>query len=255
MDDLKLNQASSCEPCSPAPGTLPVSETFASIQGEGKLTGVPSWFIRVSGCNLRCVWCDTPYASWDPEGEVLPVDDVAEQAIGSGLRHVVLTGGEPMIFGGVTPLCETLRRAGMHITIETAGTVNRDVAVDLMSISPKLANSTPTDREGGRFAERHEALRINGGVLRALFDRGRAAGPDGAQLKLVVQSSDDLAEIDEIIRMIGDVRADEVLLMPEHIDGEPDGRLVAELVRICMDRGWRYCDRLHIRLFGARRGT
>jgi 7-carboxy-7-deazaguanine synthase len=160
-----------------------------------------------------------------------------------------------MIFGGVTPLCETLRRAGMHITIETAGTVNRDVAVDLMSISPKLANSTPTDREGGRFAERHEALRINGGVLRALFDRGRAAGPDGAQLKFVVQSSEDLAEIDGIIRMIGDVRADEVLLMPEHIDGEPDGRLVAELVRICMDRGWRYCDRLHIRLFGARRGT
>src|SRR5512138_2527058 len=119
-----------------------IAEIFHSIQGEGKLAGVPSVFVRASGCNLRCVWCDTPYASWDPEGEHLAVDEIVRQVVDFGSQHVVLTGGEPMIMPDVAEVCAKLREAGKHVTIETAATIWKPVAVDLASLSPKLANST-----------------------------------------------------------------------------------------------------------------
>src|SRR5689334_3094147 len=139
-----------------------LSELFYSIQGEGKLTGVPSVFVRTSGCNLRCSWCDTPYTSWKPEGEELSLDEILERVAGYPARHVVVTGGEPMIAPEIVPLTERLRARGLHITIETAGTVVAPVACDLMSISPKLANSTPE----GPWAAQHERLRIQPRVLR-----------------------------------------------------------------------------------------
>ena len=79
---------------------LRLSELFTSVQGEGGLVGVPSVFVRLSGCNLRCVWCDTPYASWNPEGPTLDADEIADQALATGIRHAVITGGEPMLFDG-----------------------------------------------------------------------------------------------------------------------------------------------------------
>src|SRR5215211_2456212 len=103
-----------------------ISEIFFSVQGEGKLTGVPSVFVRASGCNLRCQWCDTPYASWQPEGEDVSVDRIVEQVVGYPAKHVVLTGGEPMIMPDIGPLCAALKGRGYHITIETAATVYKD---------------------------------------------------------------------------------------------------------------------------------
>src|SRR5271170_4272381 len=100
-----------------------LAEIFYSIQGEGKLTGVPSTFVRVSGCNLRCVWCDTPYASWAPEGEDAAVSEIVDRVRGLGARHVVITGGEPMIMPEIGELCEALKGAGHHLTMETAATV------------------------------------------------------------------------------------------------------------------------------------
>ena len=100
-----------------------ISEIFHSVQGEGELAGVPSVFVRTSGCNLRCAWCDTPYASWNPEGEDLPVDVIVEHVNGFGSRHVVLTGGEQMIARDIHLLSARLRDLGQQITIETAGTV------------------------------------------------------------------------------------------------------------------------------------
>ena len=100
-----------------------ISEIFHSIQGEGLLAGVPSVFIRTSGCNLRCRWCDTPYASWNPEGEEMGLKVIMERVSGYDCRHVVLTGGEPMVASGIRELAAALRSAGMHITIETAATV------------------------------------------------------------------------------------------------------------------------------------
>src|SRR5438067_7497385 len=121
-----------------------ISEIFHSIQGEGELTGVPSVFIRTSGCNLRCDWCDTKYASWHPEGTEMSVEDVVSRVLQFRCDYCVLTGGEPMIAKDIHILAERLRSAGKHITIETAATVlPRGIACDLASLSPKLSNSTP----------------------------------------------------------------------------------------------------------------
>ncbi len=106
-------------------------------------------------------WCDTPYASWNPEGEDVSVAEIVRQAESFGARHVVVTGGEPMIMRDILSLCELLKTKDFHITIETAATVFESVAVDLASMSPKLSNSTPTIREGGRFAVAHEQHRLN----------------------------------------------------------------------------------------------
>src|SRR5436189_374600 len=100
-----------------------LAEIFHSIQGEGKFSGVPSVFIRTSGCNLRCTWCDTPYASWNPEGGELEVTAILEKVRAFGARHVVVTGGEPMVARGIHELLAALREDGRRITIETAATI------------------------------------------------------------------------------------------------------------------------------------
>lgn len=242
-------------PGSPA-GTLLVSETFLSLQGEGKLAGVPSYFIRVSGCNLRCGWCDTPYASWSPEGVVRTVDSLVAEAAASGAGHVVVTGGEPMIFAAVESLAAGLRAAGLHITVETAGTVHRDVACDLMSISPKLANSVPGTAEkpdardpGGVWRARHEQRRIDIAALQALV-----SGYPERQLKFVVSAPGDLAEIEALLARIRGWSDGDVLLMPEGV-APPTQDVRRWLAAECVRRNWRYCPRLHIELFGNRRGT
>ena len=123
------------------------------------LAGTPSVFVRTSGCNLRCVWCDTPYASWEPEGKDVALEEILAQVARYRAHYVVVTGGEPMIAPEIVPLSEALRQMGLHVTIETAGTVFAPVDSHLMSISPKLANSTPLDREVGRATRpaAHEA--------------------------------------------------------------------------------------------------
>src|SRR5437879_196661 len=99
---------------------MKIAEIFYSIQGEGILTGVPSVFVRTSGCNLRCQWCDTPYTSWNPEGRDMTQDEILAEVRAHHPSHVVVTGGEPMIAPGIV---ELTRELGMHVTIETAGTV------------------------------------------------------------------------------------------------------------------------------------
>lgn len=230
---------------------LPIAETFVSIQGEGKLVGVPSWFCRVSGCNLRCRWCDTPYASWSPEGDSRFLDDLVREVDGARVAHAVLTGGEPMLFPPIAELAGLLRSRGVHVTIETAGTVDQEICCDLMSVSPKLANSTPRNDPRdplGVWASRHEARRLDVEVLRRVLGRGRER-----QVKFVVESPADLAEVDAVVRAI-EVDAPDVLLMPE---GVMPGRSREHLwvVGACVERGWRYCPRLHIELFGNVRGT
>src|SRR5204863_6019364 len=130
-----------------------------------KLVGVPSVFVRASGCNLRCTWCDTPYASWDPEGDDVPVAEIVRRVEEYRAHHVVLTGGEPMIMPDIVELCAELKSRGHHLTMETAATFYKPVTIDLASLSPKLSNSTPHDRAGGRFVEMHERQRLNFDVI------------------------------------------------------------------------------------------
>ena len=223
-----------------------VAEIFFSVQGEGGLVGTPSVFVRLSGCNLRCVWCDTPYASWRPEGRKLSVETVLAEVQGFQARHVVLTGGEPMIVPEIVPLPAELHRLGYHITIETAGTIWAPVACDLMSISPKLANSTPREPRG--WAARHERLRIQPEVLRRLM-----AGYS-YQLKFVVVRRSDLAEIKGLVEALA-ADPGRVILMPEGIRAVTLRRRGLWLVEICKQEGYRFSPRLHIDLYGHRRGV
>jgi 7-carboxy-7-deazaguanine synthase len=227
-----------------------ISELFYSIQGEGKLSGVPSAFVRASGCNLRCVWCDTPYASWEPQGEDVSVEQIVQRVRGFGAKHVVITGGEPMIMPDIEALCAAMKDAGHHVTIETAATVWRPVKLDLASLSPKLSNSTPWDREGGRFAEAHERQRLNIPVIQQFID----AAPE-FQLKFVVTSESDLAEIDHILSQLEGFSPADVLLMPEGIDRTTLSARAAWVADLCKRRGYRYCPRLHVELYGNTRGT
>ena len=228
--------------------TVRVSEIFHSIQGEGKLAGVPSAFVRTSGCNLRCVWCDSPYASWMPEGEEMGLERILALVAEVPARHVVLTGGEPMIAPGIADLTHALHDAGYHVTIETSATVFKEVVCDLMSINPKLAGSTPWKRDP-QWAGRHEEVRINLDAIRRLMSRGEY------QLKFVMDRPEDMAEVDEILAALGEVAPTDVLLMPQGVTAEELRKRGRWLVELCKDRGFRFCPRLHIELFGHKRGT
>lgn len=225
---------------------MKIAEVFPTIQGEGILAGVPSLFLRLSGCNLRCRWCDTPYTSWAPEGEEWTVERLMEWVGGfPAYRHVVLTGGEPMLFPEIVPLSQRLRQAGLHITVETAGTVYQAVECDLMSISPKLANSTPDDPVWG---PRHERCRLPADILQ------RLTREFAHQLKFVVQTPDDLPEIQSIQALCGTLN-ERVLLMPEGVDASKLQERSAWLVELCKQTGYRFTPRLHVLLYGHKRGV
>ncbi len=229
-----------------------ISEIFYSVQGEGSFVGVPSVFVRTSGCNLRCGWCDTPYASWRPEGVEMSVETILDAVEQHPTRFVVVTGGEPLIAKGMPELLAKLREAGKHITIETAGTIATEgVACDLASISPKLAHSTPDEATAGKaWVEKHERLRLQPEVLRAW------CAAYEFQLKFVVASEADVAEVKAVIASIGaSIPPEKILLMPEGITQEALKARQAWLVEICKREGWRYSPRLHIDLFGNQRGT
>ena len=223
---------------------MKIAEIFYSIQGEGSLIGVPSVFVRTSGCNLRCSWCDTPYTSWQPEGDERSVDEILEQVAGYPARHVVVTGGEPMIVPDIVALTGQLRARGLHITIETAGTVFAPVACDLMSISPKLANSTPE----GRLALQHERLRFQPDVLLRLM------GAYTYQLKFVVMHPEDVNEIERMVERIQADRA-RVILMPEGVDADVLKERGIWLAEIAKSQGFRFSPRVHVDLWGNRRGV
>jgi len=229
-----------------------ISEIFHSIQGEGELTGVPSVFVRTSGCNLRCTWCDTPYASWNPEGETRAVADIL-RAIEAhpATRHVVLTGGEPMIAKDIRLLADAVRASGRHITIETAGTVAPEgIACDLASLSPKLLNSAPDALEHATWRRKHEATRWQPDVIRAWID----AYP--YQFKFVIARPADVDELEHMLAALGrEIPRHKVLLMPEGTSLDKIRSRAVWLGELCKARGYRYAHRLHIELYGNQRGT
>ena len=228
-----------------------ISEIFYSIQGEGVLTGVPSVFVRTSGCNLRCNWCDTPYASWNPEGEQRSVAQVLAEIKNYPSKHVVLTGGEPMIAKDVAVLAKEIKANGHHITIETAATVMPEgIACDLASLSPKLLNSAPDARLSVTWRKKHEATRWQPDVVRAWID----AYP--YQFKFVVAEPIDVDELEGMLTSLDrDIPRERVLLMPEGTTLEAIRARAGWLGELCKARGYRYAHRLHIELYGNKRGT
>lgn len=227
---------------------MKISEIYDSVQGEGFLTGTPSIFVRTSGCNLRCGFCDTPYTSWSPEGEDLELDEILERVAPLDARHAVLTGGEPMLYAELVPLAAELRRRGMHVTIETAGTLDLPIECDLMSISPKLSNSTPSAERDARWHVRHEHARHVPEVIE------RLTRDYTFQMKFVVDRPDDCEEVERYLEEFPAIERNRVLLMPQGTDLAELASRAAWLEPYCHERGYGFCPRRHIEWYGFVRG-
>lgn len=229
---------------------LPINELFYSIQGEGKLAGMASVFVRTSGCNLRCWFCDSYHTSWEPTHDWLSINDIVKQVKAHDeAEHVVVTGGEPMIHDEIESLLNRLSDAGYHVTVETNGTIHRDTSIDLASISPKLASSTPTperDPKGdGEWESRHEKGRFDYDVLGQLVD------DYGFQLKFVVTERADVEEIHDVVESVRDVttttvRNQDVLLMPEGMTRERLEETHGPTAELAMEHGFQYTPRIHV---------
>jgi 7-carboxy-7-deazaguanine synthase len=228
---------------------MKIAEIYKSVQGEGLLTGTPSVFVRASGCNLRCWFCDTPYASWHPEGHDYAVDEIVAEVEEWDCRHVVLTGGEPMLFAELIPLCEKLREQGRHITIETAGTLFLPVECDLMSISPKFSSSGPDPRQLPHWSRRHERERFRPDVMRQLLSGFEY------QLKFVVDSIVDIPELHAFLAEFPEIDSQRVLLMPQGTTQEELAPCASWLEPLCQEHDWTFCPRRQIEWFGPVRGT
>ena len=227
-----------------------ISETFYSIQGEGTLTGLPSVFIRTAGCNLRCRWCDSMYASRHARGSEWTIDSLVEEVHRYPTRFCVITGGEPMLAEGIHGLAKRLVDGGRHVTIETAATVPPGgISCTLASLSPKLKNSTPGMDISDAVRRRHEARRLKPDVIRDWIDHY------DCQLKFVVCSGSDIAEVIDLLDTLDrSIAPEKVLLMPEGIDTAAFSNVTDHVIAACKEHGFRYCDRLHIRLYGNTRG-
>ncbi|WP_339104065.1 7-carboxy-7-deazaguanine synthase QueE [Haloterrigena salinisoli] len=236
---------------------LPINELFYSLQGEGTLAGVPSVFVRTSGCNLRCWFCDSYHTSWEPTHAWLGLEEILAEIESHDADHVVLTGGEPLLHEESVDLLEALSDRGYHTTVETNGTIHREAPIDLASISPKLESSTPTperapdDADGAdaeRWAERHETDRIDLEALAGLVE------DYDFQLKFVVTDADDMPEVLDLLADLRDVadvpiRDDDVLLMPEGATRERLAETRTRVADLAMEHGFRYTPRLHVDLW------
>ena len=224
-----------------------IYEVFQTLQGEGKYAGHPCIFVRTSGCNLRCTWCDTRHTSWEPEGANQEVGQIiAATEPSRDVEHAVISGGEPLLQPDLGDLIEALKERGHFVTVETAGTIYRDdVRPDFFSISPKLSHSRPVDEVPRRLHDRnnrHDPLH-----------RYRCEAAD-LQIKFVVQGEEDVDEILQIIEQY-ELERESVYLMPEGTDHETlhsRGLVVAE---ICRRHGFNFTGRMHIELWGHERGT
>lgn len=178
----------------------------------------------------------------------MSVDEVFEAIAELQHQYVVLTGGEPMLFSEMVPLCERLHENGNHITIETAGTLSLPLQCDLMSISPKLSNSTPVDASK-RWIERHENTRHAPDVIRYLVQRYPY------QLKFVVGAPEDGDEVITYLKDFPCIDRERVLLMPEGFTLSKLNGVEEWLRPFCKEHDFLFCPRRQIEWYGSVRGT
>ncbi len=226
-----------------------ISEVYSAPQGEGEFAGTPSVFVRTTGCNLRCWYCDTPFTSWEPVGEHRSLDDLIDEISSHNIEHVVLTGGEPMLPVEIVELTQRLRERQHFITIETAGTIARPVACDLMSISPKLSNSKPSVERSAIWAARHEQLRERPHVIEKLV------AEYCYQFKFVVDVRGDFDEIEQYLKRFPSIDRQRVWLMPQATSQAVLTEKTAWLEPLAQLAGLRFSSRLHIAAHGNKRGT
>jgi 7-carboxy-7-deazaguanine synthase len=251
-----------------------------TIQGEGKMAGIPVLFVRTAGCNLRCMWslpngdvslCDTPFASFDTRGEErLEINRVKQIIINNigMMNHLIISGGEPFIQAeSITSLIVDLKRErNIHISVETNGTLfNEELVrnIDFFSISPKLKNSVPTKKKLDKTgviipftSEQVEKTRRNILVIQTIIDHCRLTPGKDFQLKFVVQNHDELQEIEQtFLSHLTGWNPDDVILMP--LGSTPEELIQTRMVTIeaAIERGWRFSPRLQINYFGGIAGV
>jgi 7-carboxy-7-deazaguanine synthase len=235
---------------------MQIAEIFHSIQGEGGLAGTPSVFIRTSLCNLRCWWCDTPYTSWVPEFSTMTVVEIFAKVLhlasttSTPTDHVVITGGEPLLQRHELPdLCSILTDNGFHSTIETNATIFTPLRAQLISMSPKLSNSTPR----GKFERSHERYRLRTDIIAQYLESHRP--PEGdIQVKFVIDGVEDLKEVEQLADDAL-IPREKILLMPQAREQEELRMKTVWLKALCEQSGYRFSPRLHLELFGNRRGV
>jgi len=215
-----------------AAGCFPVADLFHTIQGEGSLAGVPSVFVRLAGCPVGCPWCDTKQA-WSAEGfPRLTVERITERVASYKCRHVVVTGGEPLVHPRIGSLIDRFHDGGLHVTIETAGIVYRRLRCQLLSLSPKLDGEAPTFGNWFKPA-----------VIRRLI----AAAAD-YQLKFVVRSRRDVQQVLDAIERMEFIDRDRVMLMPRAATKAAYLRLAPAVAGWALAHGLRFCPRIHLTL-------
>lgn len=250
-----------------------------TVQGEGKLAGVPSLFIRLASCNLRCMWtlpngklchCDTSYASFNPKNssswDVQDIVDTVRNNIDQ-MNHIVITGGEPLLQKEpLAVLCKELKKQlNVHITIETNGTIfDENVAkhVDLASISPKLKNSNPsvskTDQMDIRYTgpfKYHQETRKQIDVIQSWINSS-AKHNNEFQLKFVVANNKEEDEIkSEYLLNLTDFEKNDIILMPLGTNNEELEQTTTTALKMAINNGWRFTPRVHIDLFGCKSGV
>ena len=236
MDQLLLSRMTDGRP-----------EIFASIQGEGPSAGQPSTFVRLAVCNLQCSWCDTAY-TWDwsrfersEQVMALAAEQVVHAVRELAPRRVVITGGEPLLQRRqLVPFAEALKEQGYWLEVETNGTVlptGLEALIDQFNVSPKLLHS---GNEG--------LARIRPAPLRWFASDPRA------YFKFVVQSEPDLAEVEALCGAYM-VPSERVVLMPEGRTPEDLHERSPWLAEVCTQRGYRFSTRLHILIWGDKRGV
>lgn len=238
-----------------------------TIQGEGKLNGIPSLFIRLAGCNLRCHWktadqqiieCDTAHAAFKVKNtSSLTIEEICKIIYNNSqnINHIVITGGEPLLQAkDLAKLCRQLKHMrDFHITIETNATLyDEEVAkyVDFFSMSPKLATSIPP----APYTEKHDRLRICINSIQAFITHANKCNKD-FQLKFVHSSNADITEIKSILEKLDGWKNEDILLMPLGATPAELQQNIPHTLLQCIQNGWRYCDRLHISLFGPKQGV
>lgn len=244
--------------------SLNISELFYSIQGEGKKAGTPSFFVRTNYCNLRCQFaggnlCDTPYTSWYP-GDSKNLGKVTIEYILSQYRNfypsdVIITGGEPTLQkAGLIELCSALKKLDrkIFITLETNGTRYGEYVkfIDLVSISPKLATSVPTNK---KFMKSHLKSRLNFNVLNQ-YQLGSHQKIYDIQWKFVITSEKDIEEI-LLIQNRVNFPNNTVYLMPEGITRRDLSMRRKVVANLCKQYNFNYCERLQILIWGNKRGV
>jgi len=215
-----------------------VSEIFYSLQGEGFLAGIPSVFIRLAGCPLSCKYCDTVYARNYNDGKDLTNQQIIAQVQNYPARHVVVTGGEPLVNQDLSErtdlrdLLVLLKNMDKHITVETAGIkFVPDLSCDLMSISPKPPAGD------------------NLGQLQRLIENY------DYQLKFVVANEHDLAQAQELLEELGECDRRNVMLMPQAATRQQYLKTAAVVAELCKQTGFAFSPRLQILLWDSRRGA